>query len=57
MISKGCLARSRRYSADVYLVISDPWKCSDQITELVNVLGIYGTDTVYVRDLEVISKG
>ena len=65
MISKGYLVQSQRwfddsgrqYPGDIYLVISDPWKCSDQTTLLVDVLGVHGRDTAYVEDLEVISKG
>jgi len=57
MISKGYLVQSQLYPGDIYLVISDPWKCSDQTTLLVNVWGVYGPDTAYVQDLEVISEG
>ena len=60
MISKGCLAISRRYPQDIYLVISDTWKDS-QGAMLVDVLAVdpmnrLDNDTVYVRDLEVISE-
>ncbi len=57
MISKGCLAQSKRYPGDIYLVISDTWKDWPQGAVLVDVLGLAGTDTVYARDLEVISEG
>jgi len=56
MISKGCLAQSQRYPGYIFLVISNIWTDS-QGAVLIDVIGPDGNDTVYVRDLEVISEG